>query len=537
MSDFFLFLSFLIIPIFILLFVRRLKRKKVYYSFTFLERFKSQSFKQILLKLFQLFYDIIFDFCIAIIIALILSNIFISFSFNNKTAFIIDASYSMMKVNINGITQFEKAVNYYYAHKNDYPSFDIYAGIFDYKAGKSKLINLKKMKNIISPKLFSSEFLKNFQIFEFDVNEIFNKKFSKYKKIIFITDLFPYNLSKRLKNNYEVVELGVIDKDFFYPVAIISDPTSDKKYCYFIKSQGNFVPKVELFDNNKLFIDAHDKVKIELISENSLIIETKEKTLLKVTLFNQSYYINLAKIPYSFKSKGNYSDLIKNVLSNNNVDSQILKFKERGFNINKNMIPSIFIYQEDKIDKSIKKSLKKELTKGKLINVNFNDQDYDVIVDPELTGGFLIATNKSNIINSIDKLRRLYDLSNKDLRLIFPAFISKDFIYKPQIIIYFLILSEIIQQNYQDKRLDYIFNLSDYKLNKAELLEMNNTCILYKKKDKLIYKNISIDEIYPYKKDVEIVNFKKNNNLILYFILLVLLFTSKIILFLLLKSK
>ncbi|MEJ5273108.1 MAG: hypothetical protein WH035_03175, partial [Spirochaetota bacterium] len=140
MSDFFLIFTILSIPIFILLFVRQIKRKKVAYSFTFLQRFKSQSLKQILLKVIHLFYDIIFDLLIALMLALIFSNIVISFGESNKVAFVIDGSYSMMKTDINGSTAFEKAILYYYSHRSIYKSHDLYGATFDIKKAKSKIV-------------------------------------------------------------------------------------------------------------------------------------------------------------------------------------------------------------------------------------------------------------------------------------------------------------------------------------------------------------------------------------------------------------
>lgn len=557
MSDFFLILTILAVPIFILLFVRQIKRRKVAYSFTFLQRFKSQSLKQIFLKIIHLFYDIIFDILIAIILALIFSNIIIYINQSNKVAFVLDGSYSMMKIDSNGITPFEKAVLYYYSHKTDFKSYDLYAAVFDANDAKSKIVNLNKMKRIVNPKIFIDKFNKKFSIFEFDVNELSDKRLKNYKKVIFLTDLFPYNISKNKVGNYEIIEVGYVQKDFFYPISIIYEPATDFIYCNFLKSKGNYLPKVEIFDKNKLFINADDKVKLDFNNENSISLKTEEKSLFKVSLFNQSYYIDLTNISPIVESSGNYANLVKSVIfQSSGYEKDLQKLKQRGFILDKNFLPILFIYQGDMKEKEdIKENILKKLQKNKnsekiIYYVDFNQQNLNIILDTELTAGFLLATNESALMQDFQKLKKqninIIDsplFYNDDKKILaFPISISEKFLMKPQTIIYFYLLTRVFENKmipYQSSFSNFVLELTgkEKELKNMDILEQNYTSILYKKKDRLIYKNININEIYQFKtsKDFQI----KYSNTVdtFYLIILAILFLSKFITFMFLKNK
>lgn len=553
MNNFFIILSILLIPIFILLFVRQIKRKRVSYSFTFLQRFKSQSFKQILLKLIQLFYDIIFDITIAIILSLVFANLIININISNRVACVIDGSYSMMKTDINGISPFDKAVLYYYTHKNNYKSFDIFAATFNEKNCKSEIVSINKLKKIINPKSFTDIFQKSFFPFNFDVDLLIkSKKLNKYKKVIFLTDIFPYNTNQNIEKKFEIVEMGKVDKDFFYPISIIYEPLSDMIFCLFLKSKGSYLPKVEIYDKKKLFIKAEDKVKIDFNNENSIIIKTNEKTLLKVSLFNQTYYINLANIPFLVESKGKYPDILKSIIFNDSIyQSFFNKFKERGFNIENKRIPILAFFQGDSISEYINKIRKSSRKDKKIVafNIEFNNNDIDLIIDPELTGGFLIGANEENLIATINLLKKagypilenylLYNTNNdikKDTN-IYPININSKFILKPQIIIYFYMLSGLVQNTNNNSQINFINNINSDKIKNLSILETNNTSILYKKGEKLYFKNIDINEIYTIKNQQEYEFERTKDSIIIYLIILSILFLSKFLAFLFLKTK
>lgn len=551
MNDFFLILTILAVPIFILLFVRQIKRKKVAYSFTFLQRFKSQSLKQIFLKIIHLFYDIIFDILIAIILALIFSNIIFYLNQSNKVAFVLDGSYSMMKIDSNGVTPFEKAVLYYYSHKNDFKSFDLYAAVFDLDNAKSEIVSLNKMRGIVNPKIFIDQFSKSFSTFEFDVDELSDKRLRKYKKVIFLTDLFPYHISTNKIGNLEIIEVGHVQKDFFYPVSLIYEPATDFIYCNFIKSKGNYLPKVEVFDKNKLFIKAEDKVKLDFNNENSIYLKTNEKSLFKVSLFNQSYYIDLTNISPIVESSGKYANLLKTVIfQSSGYEEELQKLKQRGFVLTKDSLPVLVIYQRDIKDDFAKKLLKIKNPEKIIYYYNFNQGNIDLIFDTELTAGLLLGTSEEALKQEFLNLKKqkisivsspmYYDEDKKVLA--FPISISDKYLMKPQTIIYFYLITKVFENKVaysQSSISNFIINLTgkETKLKKMDIIEQNYTSILYKEKDKLIYKNININEIYQYKisKDFQI---RYNNNAdTFYLIILALLFLSKFITFMFLKNR
>lgn len=551
MNDFFLILTILAVPIFILLFVRQIKRKKVAYSFTFLQRFKSQSLKQIFLKIIHLFYDIIFDILIAIILALIFSNIIFYLNQSNKVAFVLDGSYSMMKIDSNGVTPFEKAVLYYYSHKNDFKSFDLYAAVFDLDNAKSEIVSLNKMRGIVNPKIFIDQFSKSFSTFEFDVDELSDKRLRKYKKVIFLTDLFPYHISTNKIGNLEIIEVGHVQKDFFYPVSLIYEPATDFIYCNFIKSKGNYLPKVEVFDKNKLFIKAEDKIKLDFNNENSIYLKTNEKSLFKVSLFNQSYYIDLTNISPIVESSGKYANLLKTVIfQSSGYEEELQKLKQRGFVLTKDSLPVLVIYQGDIKDDFAKKLLKIKNPEKIIYYYNFNQGNIDLIFDTELTAGLLLGTSEEALKQEFLNLKKqkisivsspmYYDEDKKVLA--FPISISDKYLMKPQTIIYFYLITKVFENKVaysQSSISNFIINLTgkETKLKKMDIIEQNYTSILYKEKDKLIYKNININEIYQYKisKDFQI----RYNNIAdtFYLIILALLFLSKFITFMFLKNR
>lgn len=544
MNDFFLIFTILIIPIFILLFVRNLKRKKIFYTFTFLDRYKNQSLKQIFLKIIHLFYDIIFDILIATVLALIFSNILIDIGYSQKVAFILDGSYSMMKTDLNGVSTFEKAVSYYYNQKSKYKSYDLYAAVFDIDSCSSRIVKINEMKRIINPKIFISDFLTRFKPFDFDEELLLSKKFNKYKKIIFITDLFFYTISNSQKSKFEIIELGKVEKDFIYPVSILYEPVSNDIICILLKSKGNFLPKVEVYDKNKLFISADDKIKIDYYDENSIFISTKERGLLKVSLFNQFYYINLSNIPLNFKFEGEYPTILKSVIFDESfLDEEIKKFGERGFIINKNNLP-ILIFNQGNTDKKIIKKLSKINKNEKMIvNIEFRNGSPDLIYDIGLTGGYVIGSDIKGLQDflkskkEIIKYYNFYDFNNFKMLFIYPVIMNKDFIYKPQSIVYFYLLSKYFKQNYINR---YIIdemknNNSNSRLN---ILEVNPTSIMYKKKDKLFIKNISSKEIIQYKTTTEFDFTKvKDNNIYFYIILLAFLYIIKLLAFIFLRKN
>jgi len=192
----------------------------------------------------------------------------------------------------------------------------------------------------------------------------------------------------------------------------------------------------------------------------------------------------------------------------------------------------------NKIDKNLEKELKTKIkTEKTIITIQFNQNDYDTIIDPKFTAGFLLATNKNTIFNNLIDIKKNYKINLKNLNSFYPVFLSIDFIYKPQTIIYFLLLSDFLKDKFINKQLTYISELQQPLKGKSEMLEINRTSILYKINNKLLYKNIDINEVFPYKNQIEIDNIKISENNLLYIIILIILYSSKIIFFMMLKNK
>lgn len=277
------------------------------------------------------------------------------------------------------------------------------------------------------------------------------------------------------------------------------------------------------------------------------MLETKEKALFKVSLFNQSYYIDLTSISFIVQSSGDYSNLIKSVISSSfNIEDDLMKLEQRGFKIEKSFMPILTIYQGE-LNKTFLKNIKKEKNVKKLVyKLNINQGNIDLLIDSEYLAGSLLSTSENSlkeIYNNISRqkleivnypLNR--NINNKKL-VFYPISISDKFITKPQTIIYFYMLTKLFEDSMKPYKLLPVLNNKNAKIKNGNIIEKNSTSILYKSKNKLIYKNISIDEIYQYKnfQDFNIRN--KNYSKIIYLIILTILFLSKSITFAILKRR
>ena len=91
MFSFFSYLFFLLIPLALILIVRLKRRQRVVYSHTFLRSFEDERLLDYLLRTFRIYYDVLFDLIIAVILALFFSQV-VRFT-PQPTAICIDGSY------------------------------------------------------------------------------------------------------------------------------------------------------------------------------------------------------------------------------------------------------------------------------------------------------------------------------------------------------------------------------------------------------------------------------------------------------------
>jgi len=82
-----------LVPVLLILIVRVRHRQKVTYPHTYFRPLAKQSLRELLLRTFQLYYDVLFDLLLALLLALILAGLLDPLP--PRTAVCLDGSYSM----------------------------------------------------------------------------------------------------------------------------------------------------------------------------------------------------------------------------------------------------------------------------------------------------------------------------------------------------------------------------------------------------------------------------------------------------------
>jgi hypothetical protein len=408
MVDFFILLTILIVPIIILLYIRQTKRKKVSFSFLFFKDYEKRTFKQILIKFFQLFYDVIFDIIIALLIAILLSGIFGNFMQSRKNAVVFDGSYSMTNNTQDGSTILEKGIQYYFANKDNFEKHDIYLVAFDINKVKTRLYKINYIKNMQNPAVIYKYLTSKYFFYEYSYEYLEKSKLKNYNKVFFITDFFPYRVGD--KSKLSPAEIGQFSADFFYPIGIIDDLLSHKSTIYFIKSPSIQNPEVEIYDKNKKFIKIDEGIDIQNLSNNFFTISTQHKSLLKVKSHLKTFYINLARDPVGLSASGAYSQILFELLNQGlDLAEQKNAFLERGFSFREDQVPFILLIDN--------------LSKDELSDIiaNYNNMEY--ISDRYKQKFIKDAVNPEDILKNNSQIKEI----NKNPKIILSTYFIDKF--------------------------------------------------------------------------------------------------------------
>ena len=314
MFSFFSYLFFLLIPLALVLIVRLKRRQRVVYSHTFLRSFEDERLLDYLLRTFRIYYDVLFDLIIAVILALFFSQV-VRFT-PQPTAICIDGSYSMIRAD--GQTALERAVTRALEENAGRERRRLFLLAWDRQRGKTRVFRLREPK--IPPETdraaragiirsYSDRLQQEHSFFNMDISalqELFDRG---YRKVVFITDRFTSG-----NTNLEVVQVGNDESPFFYPASVYYDFSSAGFQILMYRSGYQRQIAVLRYD------DQLENYKVVPAAEQSIpgsdlhTIEIEEEGLYRILGPGLDYIFNL-KIPrHTVETSGAYSRLLTDVL-------------------------------------------------------------------------------------------------------------------------------------------------------------------------------------------------------------------------------
>jgi hypothetical protein len=209
--------ALLLVPIIVLLIVRVRRRQRVVYTHTFLQALHDRPFQEFLLRTLQLYYDVVADMVLALLLALILSGI-LDFS-PRRVAVCLDGSFSMVQGGSD--SPLNRALVLLSEGGLSFERCRLFAAGFDPESGRYKLYRLGRygsgsgsvetLRNRVAslPGFFSADPRSAAELFQ-----------RGYRRVVFLTDRYAgprYGL--------EVRELGASSTaqgeaaGFFYPLS------------------------------------------------------------------------------------------------------------------------------------------------------------------------------------------------------------------------------------------------------------------------------------------------------------------------------
>ncbi|RKX78168.1 MAG: hypothetical protein DRP87_07055 [Spirochaetes bacterium] len=217
MIDFLTYIFIFTIPILLILLVNLRRRKKLRYSHFLLKDIKARSVKQSLLREFQLYYDVLFDLALAVIISLFLSDLIASYL--NKNAVCIDGSYSMVR-GLEDERPIDRAAELLIEGDGLPEKYDLFLLAFDEKKGESRLQKINRYKKKVTGKTLAHSLIKNFFFFNIDKGRLRELKERGYDRVVFLTDS---NLNNAVDVDIEILKVHPSESPFFYPVWVDYD--------------------------------------------------------------------------------------------------------------------------------------------------------------------------------------------------------------------------------------------------------------------------------------------------------------------------
>ncbi len=303
LSYFFLFC----IPILLILIVNIKRKQRIIYSHTLLRNFQDESIMDFLFRYFHLYFDIIFDLLIAIALSLFLSGLLPAAA--RKNAVCIDGSYSMI-LSLEGKTPLDRAVGLIFEGNRLPKKYDLFILAFNPSRGQAEIYPLRGLKKLDSGTRAMEMLTNGFTFFNQELKRL-DALFRKgYKRVIFITDSFPYS-----NTNLEVLEVGRERSGFFYPLSVKHDFTLKSTEISFYRHACNDEIGIEIFNKEKGNFEALIVPKNQIYAyDNHITVTLTEKELHRVYGQKMDFVFNLEGTMIGASAVGGYSKLLLEVL-------------------------------------------------------------------------------------------------------------------------------------------------------------------------------------------------------------------------------
>jgi hypothetical protein len=223
MFSFFTTLFLLLVPIVLILIVRLKRRRRVVYSHTFLRSFQDERLLDFLLRTIRIYYDVLFDLIIAVVVALFLTQI-LAFA-SRRTAICIDGSYSM--IHGGNPDALQRAVQRAAEIGGKEERVRLFLLAWDRERGRTRVFKLGGLRfpGAADPaagsdvaRSYAEALRRTHTFFNADRSELQSLFDRGFRKVVFITDRYDGG-----RTNLHVVEVGEGEEPFFYPTSVHYD--------------------------------------------------------------------------------------------------------------------------------------------------------------------------------------------------------------------------------------------------------------------------------------------------------------------------
>ncbi|MCK4351184.1 MAG: hypothetical protein KAX13_10005, partial [Candidatus Krumholzibacteria bacterium] len=322
---FFSYFFLLLIPILLILIVRLKRRRRVVYSHTFLRSFQDKKLLDYLLRTFQIYYDVLFDLLLAVVLSMFLAQI-VTFT-PRRTAICIDGSYSMIQGHEQ--TALGRAISLLGEGKVSKDRYRLFLLAWDTGRGRNRLFRLKGLElpsetdqaaSARAVGSYTDDLQERYTFHNIDLStlqELFDRGF---RRVIFVTDRFP-----RGNTNLEIVEVGSTPESFFHPSSVSYDFSSASfqilLYRFNYEKPIAVLRYEERLEDYRMIPASEQRIPGSDLS----LIEIKEEGLYRMIGPGMDYIYDLEIPQIAATVSGRYSQILADVLPRiENGGSQLL---------------------------------------------------------------------------------------------------------------------------------------------------------------------------------------------------------------------
>ncbi|UCF98139.1 MAG: hypothetical protein JSV89_01060 [Spirochaetaceae bacterium] len=204
--------ALLLVPILILLIVRVRRRERIVYTHTFLTPISDRRLRELLLRTFQLYYDVAADLLLALLLALLLSGV-LDLS-PRRVAVCLDGSYSMTQGQPR--SSLDRALGILSNGELGSRRYRLFVAGFDPRTNRHRLYDLGRQRAGGQSVEALKQRLASLPVFFSSDPQIVAELLQRgYGRVVYLTDRTTGDAS-----GLEVVEVGEEPRSFFYPLSV-----------------------------------------------------------------------------------------------------------------------------------------------------------------------------------------------------------------------------------------------------------------------------------------------------------------------------